>query len=110
MKEELKMSKNWKDIDNKTFVKFLKIVIYLQNALDYHDEIDKSLDKELQEFCRKECADCANFDDIKSEFKDTEIKSNRKYQKFQNLHFKLTHSFIIRSWIFYPTLNTEIIF
>ena len=80
MEKELKMSKNVKDIDNYfiTFVKFLKIVIYLQNALNCHDKRDECLDEELLEFCCEECADSENFDDIKSEIKDTEIKSNRK--------------------------------
>ena len=80
MEKELKMSKNLKDIDNYfiTFVEFLKIVIYLQNALDCHGKRDGCLDEEILEFCCEECADSANFDDIKTEIKDTEIKSNRK--------------------------------
>ena len=34
----------------------------------------------LLEFCRSECSDCSNFDNIKNEIKDVEIKNTRNYK------------------------------
>ena len=38
----------------------------------------------MLEFCKNECLDCSNFDDIKTEIKDVEIKNNNnsKISKF----------------------------
>ena len=51
--EELIMTESLKDL--KTFhqiiVKFLKIVITLQNALNAHEEFSDSFDKDLLNFC-----------------------------------------------------------
>ena len=34
----------------------------------------------MLEFCRSECSDCSNFNNIKNEIKDVEIKNTRNYK------------------------------
>ena len=71
-KEELNGTQNLKNIElfHKSFVKFLKIIVVLQSALDCYDKTDDSLDNTLLEFRKNECLDCSNFDDIKNKIKD----------------------------------------
>ena len=101
--EELARTKNVKNIDIYfiSFVKFLKIAVTLQNALDNYDminELDENLPDEFLELCWSDCSDCSSFDDIKAEISDIEIKDCSK-TKISNLYFKRIHMFILKWWI-----------
>lgn len=79
IKQNSKLKKNIEAF-YKSFIRFLKVINFLQNALECYYDIDDSLDNTLLELCRNECSDCSNFDDIKNEIKDVEIKDTRNFK------------------------------
>ena len=50
---------------HQAFVKFLKIVIIFQNALNIHEKFSNCFDEDFLNFCRDNCADCSDFNELK---------------------------------------------
>ena len=72
------MTDSLKDLKtyHQTFVKFLKSVIVLQNALNTHEEFSDCFDEDLLNFCRDNCADCSDFDELKEMIGSVKAKNN----------------------------------
>ena len=80
--EELTTATNLKDLKtyHQTFVKFLKIVIILQNALNTYEEFSKCTIEDLHNFCRDNCAGCSDFDGHKETIGSVEVKNNLRFK------------------------------
>ena len=76
--EELATTNSLKDLKtyHQTFVKFLKIVIILQNALIMHKDFSNCFDEDLINFSRDNCAGCSDFDELKETIESVEVKNN----------------------------------
>ena len=76
--KELIATDSLKDLKtyHQTFVKFLKIIIVLQNALNVHEEFSDCFDKDLLNFCCDNCADYSEFDEIKETVGSVKVKNN----------------------------------
>ena len=110
MEEELNKTQNLKNIKifHESFVKFLRVVIFLQNALNCFSTIDNT----LLESCRNECLGCSNFDDIKNEINDVDIKNigNSKISKFTLQIYSYAYKKLMdfsRARFDYQTLTTS---
>ena len=64
LSEELATIDSLEDLKtyHQTFVKFSKIVIFLQNALNTHEEFGDCFDKDFFNFCCNNCVDCSDFE------------------------------------------------
>ena len=86
---------------HQTFVKFLKIVIILQNALSTHEEFSDCFDKDLLNFFRDKCADCSDFNELKETIGSVKVK--------KNLGFKIPkstlqiHAFVYQKFMDFPS-------
>ena len=59
------------------FVKFLKLVIFLQNAPLYtYEEFGDCFDEDLVNFYRNNCSDCSDFEELKETIGSVEVKNN----------------------------------
>ena len=69
--EELATTNSLKDLKtyHQTFVNFLKIVIFLQNALSTHDNFGDYFDEDLLNFYHNNCANCSFFEELKKKKK-----------------------------------------
>ena len=78
LSEELATTDNLKDLKtyHQTFVRFLKIVIVLQNALNTHAEFSNCFDEDLINFCRDNCAGCSGFNELKEAVGSVEVENN----------------------------------
>ena len=78
LNKELTATDSLKDLKtyHQTFVEFLKIVIVLQNALNAHEEFSNCFDENLLNFCRNNCADYSEFDEIKETVGSVKVKNN----------------------------------
>ena len=76
--EELTKTDSIKDVRtyHENFVRFLKIVVFLQNAFNTCDEFDECFNNNLLDFCKNDCADCSDFNEIKEIISDIKIKNN----------------------------------
>ena len=76
--EELATTDSIKDLKtyNQTFVKFFKTVIILQNALSTHEEFSNCFNEDLLNFCRGNCADCFDFNELKETIGSVKVKNN----------------------------------
>ena len=76
--EEIAMTDSLKDLKtcHQTFVKFLKVIIILQNALNTHEEFSDCFDEDLLNFCRDNCADCSDFNELKETIGSVKVKNN----------------------------------
>ena len=78
MNKELAMTDSLKDLKtyHQTFVKFLKTVIILKNALNTHEEFINCFNKDLLNFCGDNRADCSDFDELKETIESVEVKNS----------------------------------
>ena len=78
LSEELAATDSLKDLKTyHQFVKFLKIVIFLQNAPLYtYEEFGDCFDEDLVNFYRKNCSDCSDFEELKETIGSVEVKNN----------------------------------
>ena len=76
------MTDSLKDLKtyHQTFVKYLKIVIILQNALDTHEELSYCFEEDLLNFCRNNCAHCFDFTELKEMIGSVKIKNNSGFK------------------------------
>ena len=60
--EELAKTDSMKDVKtcHKNFVRFLRIIFFLQNAFNTCDEFDECFNDDLLDFCKNHCADCSD--------------------------------------------------
>ena len=81
--KELIATDSLKDLKtyHQTFVKFLKIIIVLQNALNVHEEFSDCFDEDLLNFCCDNCADYSEFDEIKETVGSVKVKNNPGFKK-----------------------------
>ena len=91
--------------DLKTFhekiVRFLKIVVFLQNAFNTYDEFDECFNDDSLNFCKNHCADCSDFDELEDIISDVKIKNNRNGCKFPK--FKLqTYALVYQRLMDFP--------
>ena len=78
LSEELAATDSLKDLKTyHQFVKFLKIVIFLQNAPLYtYEEFGDCFDEDLVNFYRNNCSDCSDFEELKETIGSVEVKNN----------------------------------
>ena len=78
MSKEFATTDSLKDLKtyHPTFVRFLKIVIILQNALNTHEEFSDFFDEDLLNFCRDNCTDCSDFNKLKEPAGSVKVKNN----------------------------------
>ena len=71
LSEELATTNSLKDLKtyHQTFVNFLKIVIFLQNALSTHENFGDYFSEDLLNFYHNNCADCSYFEELKKKKK-----------------------------------------
>ena len=67
LSKELATTDNLKDLKtyHQTCVKFLKIIIILQNVLNTYEEFSDCFNEDLLKFCCDNCADCSDFNELK---------------------------------------------
>ena len=72
------MTDSLKDLKtyHQTFVKFLKMAVILQNALNTREEFSDSFNENLLNFCRDNCAACSDFDELKETTGSVKVKNN----------------------------------
>ena len=98
LSEELATTDSLKDLKTyHQFVKFLKLVIFSQNAPLYtYEEFGDCFDEDLVNFYRNNCADCSDFEELKETIGSVEVKNN--------LGFKIS-KFTLQIYVFvYQTL------
>ena len=80
--EELTTTNSLKDLKSyhQTFVNILKIVIILHNELNTHEEFNDCIDEDLHNFCRDNCIDCSDFDELKETIGSVEVKNNLQFK------------------------------
>ena len=61
-------------------VKFLKIAIILQNAINAHEEFSDYFDEVLLRFCHDKCIDRSEFNKFKEMIGPVEVKSNPRFK------------------------------
>ena len=79
---------------HKNFVRFLKIVVFLQNAFNTCDEFDECFNDDLLNFCKNDCADCSDFNELKEVISGIKIKNKRsrcKIAKFMLQIYAFVH-------------------
>ena len=78
LSKELTTTDSLKDLRtyHQLFVKFLKIMIILQNALNTHEEFRDCFDEDLLNVCCDNCADCSDFNELKERIGSVEVKNN----------------------------------
>ena len=81
--KELIATDSLKDLKtyHQTFVKFLKIIIVLQNALNVHEEFSDCFDEDLLNCCCDNCTDYSEFDEIKETVGSVKVKNNPGFKK-----------------------------
>ena len=70
-------------IDQSDNVKFLKIVIFLQNPLNLLEQFGDFFDEDLLNFCCYNCADCSDFEELKEMIGSVKVKHNPGFKKFK---------------------------
>ena len=115
--EELTTTASLKDLKtyHQTFVKFLKVVIILQNALNTHEEFTDCFNEDLLNFCRDDCADCLDFNEIKETIESVKVKSDRGF-KISKVTLQI-YAFVYQKlvdfpsgWFDYDALTTQDLF
>ena len=85
-KEKFAKTKNVKDFKtfHETFTRFLKIVVFMQNALNSYDKFDECFNKTLKDFYLNYCSEYSHFNELEKAIKRIEMKNNRntKISKF----------------------------
>ena len=76
--EELTTTDSLKDPKtyHQTFVKFLKIVIVLKNALNTHEKFSDCFNENLLNFSHYNCVGCSDFNELKETIGSVKVKNN----------------------------------
>ena len=76
---ELTKSDSGRDVKtfHMNFARFLKIVVFLQNAFNTCDEFNECFNNHLLDFCKNYCADCSDFNKLKEVVSNIKVKNNR---------------------------------
>ena len=99
------MTDSLKDLKtyHQTFVKYLKIVIILQNALDTHEELSYCFEEDLLNFCRNNCADSFDFTELKETIGSVKVKNNPGF-KISKFTLQI-YPFVTKSWWSFLLVN-----
>ena len=78
-KEELETTNSLKNLElfHNHFSKFLKICIYLHDAINQFQEFSDCAFVELVEFFKEFCKDCEDFQEVKEKISDVQIKNKK---------------------------------
>ena len=93
--DELVKTNSLKDLKtfHGKFVSFLKIVIFLQNALSTSEDLNDCFNDNLLDFCKNCCADISDFNKIKDSINDVKTKSNINRSKISKFTLQ-TYGFV----------------
>ena len=92
--------KNLKTFHEKS-VRFLKIVVFLQNAFNTYNEFEECFNEELVDFVNNHCEDCSDFAELKDVIVDVKIKHSRTGSKISQFTLQV-YAFVYQRLMDFP--------
>ena len=101
--DELSKTDSLKDLKtfHENFTKFLKVLIFLENALKNNEEFDECFNADLLDFCQNKCSDSTNFGEIKDMIDDVKVKDRRSDTKVPKFTLQ-TYDFVYQRLLDFP--------
>ena len=100
---ELSKTDSLKDLKtfHENFTKFLKVVIFLENALKINEEFDECFNADLLDFCQNNCSNCTDFSEIKDMIANVKVKNRRNDTKMPKCTLQ-TYTFVYQRLMDFP--------
>ena len=117
LKEELEKTNSLKNLElfHNIFSKFLKICIYLHDAINQYQEFSDCAFVELIDFLKEYCSDFDDFEEVKEKISDVQIKNKKNTCKVAKFTLQL-YAFVYQKLFDFPkkfdyeTLTTSNLF
>ena len=101
--DDLSKTGSLKDLKTfrENFTKFLKNVIFFENALKINEEFNECFNPNLLDFCQNNCSGCTGFGEIKDMIANVKVKNRRKDTKIPKFTLQ-TYAFVYQILMDFP--------